>query len=273
MISYNALEVEGLKDVLETIGTACNHLTIDFFIVGALARNIWYANSNIDLRGTEDIDFGVYVSDVKTYEKLKALLIGNYEYIQAQGNAFCLLTPDGKGIDLMPFGEIAKDGEVMIEGSGMTTLKLHGFKEAYKEGSIDTQIEDKVYKSCSIPGIVVLKLIAYDDRPDRRVKDIKDITSICAHYADIESDMIWEEHSDLYGDNKSHNQVGLIVLGRMMRKIIQSNKNLTARIIQILDNAIEGKSNILEHMITDRMEETLDDKAKILKLIKQGLIE
>jgi len=273
MITYNALEVEGLKDVLETIGTACNHLTIDFFIVGALARNIWYANSNIELRGTEDIDFGVYVSDVKTYEKLKALLIGNYEYIQAQGNAFCLLTPDGKGIDLMPFGEIAKDGEVMIEGSGMTTLKLHGFKEAYKEGSIDTQIEDKVYKSCSIPGIVVLKLIAYDDRPDRRVKDIKDITSICAHYADIESDMIWEEHSDLYGDDKSHNQVGLIVLGRMMRKIIQSNKNLTARIIQILDNAIEGKSNILEHMITDRMEETLDDKAEILKLIKQGLIE
>jgi len=114
MISYNVLEIEGLKEVLETIGTACNYLEIDFFLVGAVARNIWYANSNLELRGTKDIDFGVYVPDVKTYEQLKLFLIENHQYIQANENAFCLLTPDGKGIDLMPFGDIAQDKSIAI---------------------------------------------------------------------------------------------------------------------------------------------------------------
>ncbi|MFT6338544.1 MAG: putative nucleotidyltransferase [Saprospiraceae bacterium] len=130
MISYNALQVDGLKDVLETIAIACNTLGIDFFVVGAVARNIWYANSKKELRGTKDIDFGVYVPDKETYEQLKAYLIKQYQYTQDKENAFCLITPDGKGIDLMPFGKIANDGEVMIEGSGMTTLKLDGFEEA-----------------------------------------------------------------------------------------------------------------------------------------------
>lgn len=273
MISYNALDVEGLKNVLETVATACTSLNIDFFIVGAVARNIWYANSNTELRGTRDIDFGVYISDVATYEQLKAHLINNYKYIQADENAFCLITPDGKGIDLMPFGDIAEDGEVIIEGSGMTTLKLDGFEEAYKEGSIETEIEDKTYKACSIPGIVVLKLIAYDDRPDRRIKDIKDISSIVAHYTDIEENMIWEEHNDLYGGVLEHHEIGIIVLGRMMKKIIKSNQELTERIIHIIDKALAYESDILEHMIDDRMTETLDEKAAILQLIKKGITE
>jgi len=73
MISYNALEVEGLKEVLETVATACTYLNIDFFIVGAVARNIWYANSNTELRGTKDIDFGIYVTDAVRYYPTKRL--------------------------------------------------------------------------------------------------------------------------------------------------------------------------------------------------------
>jgi len=57
----------------------------------------------------------------------------------------------------------------------------------------------------------------------------------------------------------------------MMKEIIKSNVNLKTRIIQILDNAIEGKSDILEHMIRDRMTETLDEMAELLVLIKRGI--
>ena len=39
-ISYEALRVDGLKGVLKDIRAACRALKIDFFIVGAVARNI-----------------------------------------------------------------------------------------------------------------------------------------------------------------------------------------------------------------------------------------
>jgi len=271
MINYNALKVDGLKDVLEAIATACKQLDIDFFLVGAVARNIWYANSSKQLRGTEDIDFGIYVPDQETYKKLKDYLIKNYNYTYANDNAFGLNTPDGKRIDLLPFGEIANGGEVIMEGRGMTRIKLDGFEEAYKDGSVKTIIENETYKSCSIPGIVILKLIAYDDRPDRRIKDIKDIVQICIHFPEIEREIIWTEHNDLNNGDISHDDLSLIVLGRLMKKIMASNEMLTKRIIHIINQAINGDSGILEHMIVDRMTETLDDKAAILKLIKRGI--
>ncbi|HMS67287.1 MAG TPA: nucleotidyl transferase AbiEii/AbiGii toxin family protein [Saprospiraceae bacterium] len=271
MITYNALKVDGLKDVLQNIATACDHLNIDFFVVGAVARNIWYVHGGKESRGTQDIDFGVYVPDHETYDDLKNYLTENFKYTQAQDNIFGLDTPEGKGIDLLPFGEIAENDEVVMEGRGMTKIKLDGFKEAYLNGSINTNIEEEAYKACSIPGIVILKLIAYDDRPDRRTKDIKDISLICKYFPDIETNLIWEEHYDLYEEDRSHDEVGYIVLGREMKKIIKDNNGLFERVYDILNKAINGQSGVLELMINDRIQETLDQKVRILECIKEGL--
>lgn len=273
MITYDALQVEGLKDVLQNIATACTHLDIDFFVVGAIARNMWYAHGGKEPSGTRDIDFGVFVADHDVYNELKNYLEERYEYKMSVDNAFGLDTPDGKRIDLLPFGQIANNGEVIIRGSGVTRIKLDGFNEVYQYGSVDTKVENDAYKACSIAGIVILKLIAYDDRPDRRIKDIKDISRICQNYPEIETNLIWEEHNDLYEDNLSHKDVGLIVLGREMRRIIKHNQNLINRLNTILTNAIEENSVILELMITDKNLETLDQKAHMLQCIKRGLNE
>lgn len=155
----------------------------------------------------------------------------------------------------------------------MTKIRLDGFEEAYKKGSIIAPLESETYRARNIPGIVILKLIAYDDRPDRRIKDIIDITRICKYYPDIETDLIWENHNELYVDDLSHAEVGMIVLGREMNKIISENEKLKSRIIQILEKAINRQSAILELMITNNLTETQDEKAIILKQIKQSLEE
>ena len=61
-ISYEALSIEGLKDVFLQISEMCKELGIDFFIVGAIARNIWYVSNDQNPKGTKDIDFGIYFS-------------------------------------------------------------------------------------------------------------------------------------------------------------------------------------------------------------------
>lgn len=273
MIDYSALNVVGLKEVLQTIASACNKLDVDFFLVGAVARNIWFAKGDKDAGGTRDIDFGIYVTDQETYNQLKMNLINEFKYIQASDNVFGLDTPDGKRIDLLPFGEIAHDGELIMEGRGMTKIRLDGFEEAYLHGSILAEIEKDSYRACSIPGIVILKLIAYDDRPDRRIKDIKDINRICEHYPDIETNMIWEEHSDLYNDKLDHSEVSMIVLGRLMQRIMKENQALSKRVVSIIDKALKYESDILEQMINDSMTQTLDEKAAIFQNIKRGIEE
>ncbi len=270
-INYDALAVEGLKDVLTKVSTTCRDLNIDFFIVGAIARNIWLASHGENPTGTKDIDFGVYVPSTEKYNELKAALIEKYGYIVNSTNAFCLITPDGKQVDLLPFGEIEEEGQVIIEGTGLTKVNLEGFEEAYYLGATDISIGEENYKACSIPAVLILKMIAFDDRPEERTKDVKDINAICKYYPDIESNYIWEEHCDLYEGDREHAEVAMIALGRQMKTIIGGNTKLFTRIIKIIDEALNLKSKLLLHMIENSGTETLEMKGKLLEYIKKGL--
>ena len=272
-INYNALSIDGLKDVFIQISETCKELEIDFFIIGAIARNIWYVSNNENSRGTKDIDFGVYVSDVKKYNELREELKSNYGYKESTENAFCLITQDGKQIDLLPFGEIEKEGQVIIEGKGLTKVNLDGFKEAFEFGVNEVEIGEEKYKACSIPGVMILKLIAYDDRPNRRIKDIVDINSICLNYPALEADFIWGNHFDLYEGDIEHYEVGVIVLGREMKKLVLTNSDLENRIISIIDKAIEQESPVLSLMIQNSEDETIEDKKYILEKLKFGFTE
>lgn len=75
VISYNALRVDGLKEVLKDLSIVCKTLEIDFFIVGAVARNIWYASHGENAWGTKDID-----SICKYYPQLESALIFDEYY-------------------------------------------------------------------------------------------------------------------------------------------------------------------------------------------------
>lgn len=272
-ISYNALAIDGLKKVFIQISETCKEQGVDFFIIGAIARNIWYVLNNEASKGTKDIDFAVYISNVEKYNKLVAELKRKYEYKQSTENAFCLITQDGKQIDLLPFGEIEQEGQVIIEGKGLTKVNLDGFKEAYEFGVTEVEIGDEKYKYCSIPGVMILKLIAYDDRPEMRIKDVEDINSICLHYPSLESEHIWANHYDLYGEDLQHSEIGVIVLGREMKRLVLTNSDLKERINRIIDKTISQESPFLTLMIQDPEKETLAEKKKIIENLKLGFTQ
>ncbi len=272
-INYNMLAVPGLEVVLIQISTVCQELEIDFFIVGAIARNIWHAIHNENPQGTKDIDLGIYVPTTDKYNALRKLLVDRYGYKISSTNSFCLIDRKGIQIDLLPFGEIEEDGKVMIEGKGLTQISLWGFQESYDLGKQEVKIGEALYKVCSIPAIVILKLVAFDDRPNERIKDARDINSIFLYYPKLEADHIWSNHFDLYDGHLPHDEVGLIVLGREIKRIIAANLQLKERIVKILDMALQRESNLLEQMINDPQSETLTMKANFLQKIKQGIID
>ncbi len=79
-INYDALVVEGLKDVLLQVSNTCKKLDINFFIIGAIARNIWYVSNNEEPYGTKDIDFGIYVPNKDKYNQLRKSLQAELEF-------------------------------------------------------------------------------------------------------------------------------------------------------------------------------------------------
>lgn len=272
-IFYSTLGSTFLKDIIHDVQKASARIGVDFFGVGALARNVWYVSNNENSRGTKDVDFGVYVANAKIYNQLKKILINEFSYNNISTNAFCLMSPYGIPLDLLPFGEIEKSGKVMIEGKGLVSINLDGFSETYANGLVITEIENDTIKVCSIPSVVLLKLIAYDDRPAYRLNDPIDIDSIIKHYPDIETEMIWGEYNHLYDGNLSHEAIGIKVLGYELSKIIFQNKKLTNRILNILDKAITLKSSLAEKMIQDSEIETVESKIENLKILREGIVE
>ena len=268
---YDALGNPNLKKIISDAITASDELGIEFFGVGALARNIWYLENDLPPRGTKDVDFGVYMPDVDTYQQLKSKMIKSYGYVQSKENAFCLISPDGTPVDLLPFGEIENSGKVLIDGKGLTNIRLDGFKEVHQKGIRSVQIEDHALNVCTIPSVVLLKLIAFDDRPEHRSKDPLDIAAIISSYPQVETEFIWDEYHDLYDEELSHEEIGVIVIGCEIYKLIKDNDKLLKRVLEILDKGINLSSSLAERMITDSFKETVEGKQGLLRLLKRGL--
>ncbi len=270
---YEALGNPNLKKIISDTIQASNELEIEFFGVGALARNYWYLENDLPPQGTKDVDFGVYLPDENRYIQLKSKMIQNFGYVQSQENVFCLISPDGTPVDFLPFGEIENNSKLLIESKGLTNIKLDGFKEVYQNGIRSVQIGSQTLNICTIPSVVLLKLIAFDDRPIYRSKDPLDIAYIINNYPHVEADLIWNKYHNLYEQELSHEEIGVIVIGREMYHLIKDSNKLIARVVDILQRGIDLSSSLAERMIIDNSKETLEEKQGLLKLLKRGMEE
>jgi predicted nucleotidyltransferase len=78
-------------------------------------------------------------------------------------------------LDLLPFGGIQNEAyETTLHKPKLFVMDIPGFKEALMYTD-EIVIDDKLKLNvCSLEGLVILKLFAFADRPDR-IKDIVDI--------------------------------------------------------------------------------------------------
>lgn len=275
--NFNKIRQEkSILKILEALERGFRKFDIDYYLVGAIAREVWMRGLK-DItpgRATSDIDFGIMIKDSDHFEKLRNYLIYTEGFTGYRENPFVLIAPDNRQIDILPFGEIEKEGKVTVKGTGMTTLYADGMKEVFEEGVPEVNFENKItFKVCTLPGIVLLKLIAYDDRPEIRISDLTDIADILIHFFSIYDEMIWAEHSDLFNEEKSLEEVSARVLGREMGKILRRNKKLEERISGMLTENENGKAIIIATKIAAVLNKQIDEIMNLLKEIMNGMSE
>lgn len=131
-----------------------------------MARNVWYTKEGKKLRTTKDADFAVLVGSHTQYEEVKDYLKRYKNFQDSKGNAFVLLAPGDIQVDILPFGQVAIDEGVKVAGDGLSAIKVNGIMEVYQQGTEPVEVATgHRFKIATLPAIVLLKLIAYDDRP------------------------------------------------------------------------------------------------------------
>jgi predicted nucleotidyltransferase len=276
-IPFSKIRSEGnYKEIFEALERGFTKFGIDFYLVGATARDVWMrgVHEKPPKRATSDLDFGIMIKDSYLFDELKEYLIKEEGFVSYKENAFVLIWKDKTQVDLIPFGELETEGVATVKGTGFTSMNVEGFKEVFEQASEEIQTEDQRFKVCTLAGIVILKLIAWDDRPEMRGDDIDDIAEIIKNYFHFNSEAIWEHHSDLFTDDNELDEIASQYLGREIGKIISGNEKLISRVKGILEKGLrDSDSNNLDELLARESSETIDYSRSLIEHILAGIKE
>lgn len=224
--------------MLARIEPILQSLNIDFYMVGAIARDIQLGD-HINTRKTKDVDIAIQVGDESQFLALKDALVRSGDFEAHPNEAIKLFYKSTLEIDLLPFGDIENDQrEISLSDPTLFVINMPGFREAYPfVTEVNLQSGQKL-KVCSLEALVMLKLIAYGDKPSR-TKDIADIDHIINNYFDLFQDNVYENHFDTMDMYDTKNQdylalVGARVIGRKIRLIANGDQELLIRITSAL---------------------------------------
>jgi predicted nucleotidyltransferase len=270
-----------MANLIQALERGFEKFGIGFYLVGAVSRDLWMSGIHgiKPRRTTGDIDFAVCINDKGVYEALKDYLITQEGFSSYKENAFVLIDKDGMEVDLLPFGAIEEgDGRVVVQGTGYTSIHVDGFKEVYDDHLPEVELGSNTFKFCSLPGLVLLKMIAWEDRPESRTSDITDISDILNHYFDMHADTIYDEHADIFTDESAAEaslpELAARVMGREIRHIVQRSEKLLTRITNLLQTQTEdvATSRMAEIMV-QYFKNSVEGNLRLLQHLKKGFDE
>ena len=94
-------------DVLIELSLCTNSLEIDYFIIGAKARDLVFKEFELETgRATHDLDIGIQVENWDNFSALKLSMLETGHFTETQ-NQQCLRFKDLINLDIIPYGAIS----------------------------------------------------------------------------------------------------------------------------------------------------------------------
>ena len=245
---------EKITNTIVIVKKVFDELDIPAYLIGAQARDVWFLPRRSP-RITQDIDWVIADSNADVFNELKTVLIEREGFTKT-ANPLKISSPDGIDVDLIPF-------------DFPDTPHFIGLNEIFERGTEGVIFNDgKTYQVATLPAIVLLKFIAWDNIPEYRGKDIEDIAYIFRNFDDYtDNDYM------LFGEIEPE-LIPPRAIGRKINHIIGDSSDLKTAFIKILDTHVANpkKNKIAEIMIrgTDQNE---DFAASLLAEILKGVLE
>ena len=237
-LSTDKLQNPVIKEILEKISAYFKEENIQFYIIGATARDIILSLHNEKAkRATRDLDIAIAISDWSKYADVEKgiLKIGGFTKDPQQKQRF--LYNRTFQVDFIPFGDIKKQDDKIYwppdESIAMTSL---GFAEAQRNTYSVKIDDDFTIDVASLAGIFILKLFAWTDRNLTNNSDADDMGFIINNYLSIhENRAIADHYDEIYLEEEFEiNIAGAKLLGMDIASILKSNPATKDKLIKLL---------------------------------------
>jgi predicted nucleotidyltransferase len=265
--------------VLHTLDPIAREADCTYFVAGATARDLILVNIHglRPGRATRDIDFGIAVESWDRFALLKEGLVATGDFTSDRRALQRLTYSDQAAgfslpVDLIPFrGVTAADGTIEWPPSRDIVMNVAGFEEALAS-SIPIQIEENlIVRVASIPGLMILKLVAWSDRGRETDKDAADIYRLLTSYADAgNTDRLYENEMDLLEAVGFDMQLaGAELLGRDVAHLCSPPALVPLRSVLQSEETCE---RLVNHMVrTSTIAEAAPFVQRMLTCFRQGL--
>ena len=192
--------------VLRALDPVAREADCGYFVAGATARDLILVNVRglRPGRATRDIDFGIAIESWEQFARLKERLAATGDFAPDRRALQRLIYTDQAAgfsipIDLIPFRGVASpSGTIAWPPRQDVVMNVAGFEEALAS-AISMEIEvGLTVRVASVPGLTLLKLIAWADRGRESNKDAADLYTLLTTYADAgNTDRLYDQEMDL----------------------------------------------------------------------------
>jgi len=233
-VDAGKLGIPDLPSVLKAVAEACGKMEADFFLIGALARDVLLEHiyeTEVPLT-TGDVDIAVAVEGWQAYEDLRRALAEEHGFENGPEKQR-LRSPEGTPLDLVPFGGVEEEGgKARFPPEGSPELTVLGFEAAWEaarmvrfgEGLVGEGNGGKgpLLRVASLEGLALLKLLSWNERPRKRARDAQDLCLLLQHFYDARLELITERHADLFDtDSFSKPKASARALGRELARLLR----------------------------------------------------
>jgi predicted nucleotidyltransferase len=267
--------------VLRTLDPIAREAGCAYFVAGATARDLILVNIHglRPGRATRDIDFGIAVESWARFALLKERLVTTGDFTSDRRSLQRLTYSDQAAgfsmpVDLIPFrGVTAADGTIEWPPSRDIVMNVAGFEEALAS-SIPLQIEENlIVRVASIPGLMILKLVAWSDRGRETDKDGADIYRLLTSYADAgNTDRLYDQEMELLETAGFDLQLaGAELLGRDVAHLCAPSALAVIRSVIESEDTFE---RLVNHMVrTSAVAEASPFVQRMLTCFRHGLLK
>lgn len=268
-----------LVDVLRLVHQEAASRGMLFFVVGATARDIVlnHCHAIRSYRQTRDLDIGVEVAGWDEFQQLCGALIATGRFT-ADREPYRLMY--GRfPVDIVPYGGVSPDNQTISwPPDHQVVMSIMGFQEAYDYGLTVRLSDDPVLdvKVPTIPGMVMMKLISWDDRYPERPKDAEDLLFLMDHYAEAgNEDRLYEDELELMqAEGFDQNLAGIRLLGRDLAAVTTEATGEVIRTILATETDEQGRLRLVQDMAQGaRLHDRTDELIGKLKKLYEGFSE
>lgn len=271
------LDAEVLE-IFELLNSVCTAHDIKFLVVGAAARDIHFLHVHgiKPGRATADVDFALLMPSWDAFNEVMTEITHDGRCKRDNRMQHRIYSPDGIMFDLIPFGDIEEtEGKISWTPDFDHVMSTIGFKDAFDSAMVcrvraDPPLEIRI---ASIPGLAVLKLIAWADKYPNRSKDAVDFRFILRNYDAGQIDRLFSEEENLIELVCSAYEMAVArLLGRDAGRMMTAATRQIVLDILSAEQNIDGRLRLVGDMLVGS-DESADFVLALLKELHEGINE